>query len=78
MRISKTIAKTVSRKAVSKAIVRQEADFQQTGLNTQLTQEQIQDAIRLKAYELYTRQGGTDVDNWLTAEQIILSNTAFI
>ena len=77
MRISKTAAKTVSRKAVSKAIVKQEAESQQAVFKAQLTQEQIQDAIRLKAYELYVQRGysqGSDVDDWLVAEQMVLSN----
>ena len=38
--------------------------------------QEIQDAIRLKAYELYVERGyvmGNDVEDWLTAESIILN-----
>ncbi len=60
--------KTTSRKAVSKAIAKQEFE-------TQKTASQIQDAIRLKAYELYMQRGcqnGNDFQDWLAAEQLVL------
>ncbi len=60
--------KTTSRKAVSTAIAKQEFE-------TQRTASQIQDAIRLKAYELYTQRGcqnGNDLQDWLAAEQLVL------
>ena len=77
MRINKAAAKTSSRKSVSKAIAKQEAEFQKTTPNRQFDQEQIQDAIRLKAYEIYVQRGytqGNDLDDWLTAEQMVSSN----
>lgn len=33
---------------------------------------QIQEAIRLKAYELYLERGGNDIENWVAAEQLVL------
>lgn len=36
--------------------------------------QQVQEAIRLKAYELYLERGGNDFENWVTAEQIVLKN----
>lgn len=77
MRVTKTTAKAGSRKAVSKAIAKQDAESKQTVADAQLNSEQIQDAIRLKAYELYTQRGyqsGSDIDDWLAAEQMVLSN----
>jgi len=67
--------KTTSRKAVSKAIAKQEFETQKTTPNAQLAPEQIQDAIRLKAYELYMQRGcqnGNDFQDWLAAEQLVL------
>ena len=67
--------KTSSRKAVSKAIAKQESEIQKTTPNAQLAPEQIQDAIRLKAYELYMQRGcqnGNDFQDWLAAEQSVL------
>ncbi len=67
--------KTTSRKAVSKAIAKQEFETQKTTLNAQLAPEQVQDAIRLKAYELYMQRGcqdGNDFQDWLAAEQLVL------
>ena len=62
------ITKTTKRKAVSKAIAKQD-------IETQKASEQVQDAIRLKAYELYVESGcqhGNDVVHWQAAEQIVL------
>lgn len=67
--------RTTSRKAVSKAIAKQEFETQKTTPNAQLAPEQIQDAIRLKAYELYMQRGcqnGNDFQDWLAAEQLVL------
>lgn len=36
--------------------------------------QQIQETIRLKAYELYLERGGSDVENWADAEKIVLKN----
>ena len=66
------VSKTTSRKAVSKAIANQDVETQTTSM---LAQEQIQNAIRLKAYELYVQRGcqsGNDRQDWIAAEQIIL------
>ena len=62
------VTKTTKRKAVSKAIAKQD-------IETQKASQQVQDAIRLKAYELYVQGGcqhGNDVANWQAAEQIVL------
>ncbi len=67
--------KTTSRKAVSKAIAKQEFETQKITPNAPLAPEQIQDAIRLKAYELYMQRGcqnGNDFQDWLAAEQLVL------
>jgi hypothetical protein len=40
-----------------------------------LTSEQIQEAIRLKAYDLYVQRGcqqGAETEDWLIAERIVL------
>lgn len=69
------IRKTASRKAVSKAIAKQEFETQKITPNAQLAPEQIQDTIRLKAYELYMQRGcqnGNDLQDWLAAEQLVL------
>ena len=74
MRIAKTIAKTTTRKAVKKAIAKQDAEQSQMSASVLWNSEQIQDAVRLKAYELYVQGGcqpGNDVQNWLAAEQLI-------
>jgi len=39
-----------------------------------ITQDQLTDMIRKKAYELYEKRGkkqGRDMDNWLEAEKIV-------
>ena len=67
--------KTSSRKAVSKAIAKQEFETQKTSPSAQLAPEQVQDTIRLKAYELYMQRGcqnGNDFQDWLAAEQLVL------
>ena len=74
MRAAKTAPKTVSRKAVSKAMAKQEVETKQSS-SAHLTQEQAE-AIRLKAYELYLQRGcqhGNDVEDWKTAEAMVLS-----
>ncbi len=71
MRIPKTPAKPRVRKSVAKAI--QEETPQQS-----LSQE-LQDAIRVKAYELYLERNGAEgspEQDWLTAQKIILSQKA--
>lgn len=43
----------------------------------EVTQEQLQDKIRQKAYEFYLKrsgQNGDDVQDWLTAEKMVLGN----
>ncbi|MBI3314813.1 MAG: DUF2934 domain-containing protein [Candidatus Omnitrophica bacterium] len=67
--------KITSRKAVSKAIAKQEFETQKTTPDAQMAPEEIQDAIRLKAYELYMQRGcqnGNDLQDWLAAEQLVL------
>ena len=75
MRVAKTVksVKTPTRKSVSKAIAKQDAELKAP----LLTHEQIQNAIRLKAYELYEQKGcvaGNDEANWLAAEKIVLES----
>ena len=68
------IAKTTSRKAVSKAIAKQEVEAKRAS-NAHLDQEQLE-AVRMKAYELFVQRGcqhGYDVEDWKTAEQIVLA-----
>ena len=64
----KAAVKSTTRKAVKKAIVEQDAEVE-------LACEQIQESIRLKAYELFVERGcthGNDREDWIAAEQIIL------
>ena len=71
-----TPQRTVSRKAVSKAMAKQEVETKQS-FNAQLTEGQAE-AIRLKAYELYLQRGcqdGNDVEDWKTAEAMVLNQT---
>jgi len=56
-----TKIKTSKRKAVEQAIINEN--------------HEIQDAIRFKAYELYLERNGAhgnDIEDWLTAERIVL------
>lgn len=42
-----------------------------------LDDDQVQELIRLKAYEIYLERGyqhGNDVDDWLTAEKIVFQS----
>lgn len=71
MRIDKptSVKKTTTRKAVKKAIEIQDAE----DLNSTTD---IQEAIRLKAYELYVArgcQGGSPEQDWADAERIVLN-----
>ena len=66
-------AKTTSRKAVTQAIAHQDKEQNFASLKAQ----DIQQAIQFKAYELYEQRGYTNGDameDWLTAERIILQN----
>lgn len=66
--------KATSRQAVTEAIAKQDVETQQTLQNPQ----DIQEAIRIKAYELFVERGyiaGNEVEDWLTAERIILQNS---
>ncbi len=73
MAIPKTNStKTTTRKVVKKAIATQEAE-------TVAQQEKLQEAIRLKAYELYMERGcthGSHEEDWRNAEQIIRDRNA--
>jgi len=76
MRINKP-----GRKSVSKAIAKQDSESQKTPAKQQWNQEQLQDAIRLKAYEIYAQRGytqGNDMDDWLRAEQLVLGHGASV
>ena len=55
----------IGRKAVTKAFAKQDSE------------QNIEDAIRLKAYELYVERGYTDgnhENDWLAAERIVLGS----
>ena len=73
MRVSKSaVKKTTSRKEVSKAIATQDAETKRSGLSA----DQLQEAIRIKAYELYLQRGGqhgNDAQDWIEAERIVLA-----
>jgi Protein of unknown function (DUF2934) len=59
--IGDTKIKPAKRNAVTEAIVNEN--------------QEIQDAIRFKAYELYLERNGAngnDIEDWLTAERIVL------
>jgi hypothetical protein len=65
---------TTSRKSVVKAIATQEKENKK---EFSLHSPEIQEAIRLQAYELYLQRGGvhgSDVEDWATAEKIILQS----
>ncbi len=73
MRVKSQVKKSIRRKSVTKAIAAQE-----TASASPWTGEQLQDAIRLKAYELYVQRGfepGNPQEDWLAAEQIIKGAT---
>ena len=62
--------RTTTRKTVAQAIAKQDKEAQQ-----KLSSPVIQEAIRVKAYELYLERGGApgnDVEDWIVAEQIIM------
>lgn len=68
----KNFTKPTTRKAVVQAIAKQDKETK-----PQLAKENLDDAIRLKAYELYIQRGGqsgNDVEDWLTAERIVSSS----
>jgi len=63
--------KSVGRKSIGS----QEQNFQKA---TSRNFQDIQEAIQLKAYHLYIERGGThgnDLEDWFTAERIILQDT---
>ena len=80
MKIEKKENKTkaTGRKAVVQAMAKQNIETKRTSSKmTALTNEQIQEAIRLKAYELYIERGGcngNDAEDWFTAERIVLQS----
>ena len=69
------VSRTTSRKAVAKAMANQNGETKDAS-RSGFGQDKIQEAIRLKAYELYLQRGcahGYDVQDWIAAEQIFLS-----
>ena len=65
--------KPAGRRAVTKAF-----ESQNHQSKSSLSQEQLQEAIRLKAYELYAQRGCMDGDHendWLAAERIVLGSS---
>ncbi len=70
MRIVKTTAikKTTTRRAVKKAIKSQDSE-------NLLSYEELQNEIRMKAYELFLQRGGqwgNPEQDWIEAEKIVL------
>jgi len=66
--------KVPNRKAVTQAIAKQDMEVKKT---SHKNSEEIQEAIRLKAYELYVERGyapGDPTEDWLAAEKIVLRN----
>ena len=75
MRTSKTITatpkkRTYTRKAVKKAIESQDEEIISVA-------QDLQEAIRIKAYELFLSRGqwGNPEQDWIEAEKIVLSKT---
>lgn len=69
-----TKKRSTSRKAVVQAIAKQDIETQKRSFQSP---QEIEDAIRMKAYELYLERGGSSSDgmeDWLTAERIILQS----
>lgn len=63
--------KSVSRKSIDS----QEQNFKKA---TSRNFQDIQEAIQLKAYHLYIERGGmhgNDLEDWFTAERIVLQDT---
>ena len=70
MRISKTMVKEIKPKTTTRKSVKKALEIQD--------KEQLQEAIRLKAYELFVQRGyqnGYAEQDWLTAEQIVLNES---
>ena len=68
-------AKSTGRKVVSQAIAKQDKE---TKKGPSKTSQEIQEAIRLKAYELYVERGGVhgnDMNDWVVAEKIVLEGS---
>lgn len=67
--------RTTTRKAVKKAIDKQDLE-QKAAARPVFTQEDLHNAICLKAYELFVAGGcqvGKDLEDWYAAERIVLS-----
>ena len=80
--------KATNRKAVVQSIAKQEVVDQKPVVNhsqnpvikssqnpvtkSSKNSQDLQEAIRIKAYELFLERGGCDRENWLDAEKIIL------
>ena len=68
----KSAAKTTIRKIIKKALGAQDVEDK---TKQSLLQEEVQAAIRLKAYELFEQRGcshGYEAQDWLEAERIIM------
>ena len=67
--------KSPGRKAVVQAIAKQDKENQK---QSSKSSQEMQQAICLKAYELFLQRGeqhGSDVEDWLAAERIVLQNS---
>ncbi len=76
MKIEKDNIKTkvTNRKAVVQAIAKQDVEAKRESKYS----PEIQEAIRLKAYELYVQRGytpGNEIEDWLTAERMVLQGS---
>lgn len=69
-----TRPRSTSRKSVVQAIAKQDKEAQK---KLSANSPEIQEAIRLKAYEIFIQRGGehgNHFDDWIAAEQIILNS----
>ena len=72
MRTPNGIAKTTTRKSVAKAL-----STKKTAVQIKVTEERVQELIRLKAYQLYVERGqqhGNHDQDWADAEKTVLES----
>jgi hypothetical protein len=65
--------KTTARKSVARAIKKTDKENFEA---SQCSDREIQESIALKAYDLYVQRGytnGNDLEDWLTAERLVLN-----
>ncbi len=72
---SKAKPKSTGRTEVVQAMAKQDKEIKQKKVKDS---KDLQEIIRLKAYELYVERGGTDgndADDWIAAERIVLESS---